>query len=148
MPKDTPVFYFAGSIRGGRNDVPIYAKIISHLKLIGDVLTEHVGDYSLSLAGQSEFSNSFIHDRDLNWLRRSDLVVAETTHPSLGVGYEVAMAAVFGIPIVALHRSATCSLSAMIAGCKSVKVIEYTDVSQALRQLDRHMEFSHGKKSF
>ena len=143
----SPKIYFAGSIRGGRDDVPIYEKIISHLTSIGEVLTEHVGDYSLSLAGQSEFSDSFIHDRDVSWLRRSDLVIAETTHPSLGVGYEIAMAAVFGIPIVALHRPATCSLSAMIAGCKSVKVIEYVDVSQALAQLDHHMESSYGTKS-
>ena len=35
--------YFCGSIRGGRDDAQLYAKIISHLKSFGTVLTEHVG---------------------------------------------------------------------------------------------------------
>ena len=35
--------YFCGSIRGGREDAQLYAKIISHLKSFGTVLTEHVG---------------------------------------------------------------------------------------------------------
>ena len=35
--------YFAGSIRGGRQDKDIYAEIIKHLSALGVVLTEHVG---------------------------------------------------------------------------------------------------------
>jgi hypothetical protein len=30
-----------------------------------------------------------IHDRDMRWISESDLVVAEVTNPSLGVGYEI-----------------------------------------------------------
>jgi hypothetical protein len=33
--------YFAGSIRGGRDDVPTYKAIIDHLKVKHQVLTEH-----------------------------------------------------------------------------------------------------------
>ncbi len=40
--------YFAGSIRGGRDDAEIYSGIIELLKRYGDVLTEHVGDRTLS----------------------------------------------------------------------------------------------------
>ena len=35
--------YFAGSIRGGRDEEENYLKIIKHLAKYGDVLTEHVG---------------------------------------------------------------------------------------------------------
>ena len=40
--------YFAGSIRGGRQDAELYRKVIAALKEKHQVLTEHVGDLSLS----------------------------------------------------------------------------------------------------
>ncbi len=129
-------YYFAGSIRAGRDDVPRYQQIITHLKRTGNVLTEHVGEYSLSLKGQTHLSDAFIHDRDLAWLRQADCVVAETTRPSMGVGYEIAMAATYQIPIIALHRPADVALSAMVSGCRSVQVLEYTDLDEALGRLD------------
>lgn len=129
-------YYFAGSIRAGRDDVPTYGRIIQHLKKTGEVLTEHVGDYSLSLKGQTVFSDKFIHDRDLEWLRSSDYVIAETSNPSLGVGYEIAYALRWGIPVIVLHRPKRSSLSAMIGGAEGVVVLEYSDVNLALKKLD------------
>lgn len=43
--------YFAGSIRGGRQDVQLYARIIRVLQQYGTVLTEHVADPSLEKSG-------------------------------------------------------------------------------------------------
>ena len=43
--------YFAGAIRGGREDAEIYHEIISFLKSFGQVLTEHVGDAGLTEKG-------------------------------------------------------------------------------------------------
>jgi 2'-deoxynucleoside 5'-phosphate N-hydrolase len=54
--------YFAGAIRGGRDDAHIYAKMISFLKGFGEVLTEHVGDKSLTEAGNDRSDDRFIHD--------------------------------------------------------------------------------------
>lgn len=34
--------YFAGSIRGGRQDADLYLRIVEQLKTYGTVLTEHV----------------------------------------------------------------------------------------------------------
>ena len=34
--------YFAGSIRGGREDKILYSQIIENLKKYGTVLTEHI----------------------------------------------------------------------------------------------------------
>ena len=36
--------YFAGSINGGLNDTPLYARLIQHLKAHGKVLTEVIGN--------------------------------------------------------------------------------------------------------
>lgn len=44
--------YFAGSIRGGRDDVQLYVKIIKFLQAYGTVLTEHVADPKLEAFGR------------------------------------------------------------------------------------------------
>ena len=44
--------YFCGSIRGGRQDVDIYQKIVRKLKTFGEVLTEHVSHSELSEKGE------------------------------------------------------------------------------------------------
>ena len=44
--------YFAGSIRGGREDLPIYQKLIAHLQKTTTVLTEHIGKPSLEAMGE------------------------------------------------------------------------------------------------
>ena len=44
--------YFAGSIRAGRTDAGLYARIVQILKQYGTVLTEHVGDPNLTEAGE------------------------------------------------------------------------------------------------
>ena len=43
--------YFAGSIRAGRDDAELYAKIVGLLQKYGRVLTEHVGDPNLKESG-------------------------------------------------------------------------------------------------
>lgn len=116
--------YFAGSIRGGRDDFAIYFEIIERLKAYGEVLTEHVGDARLEAIGESG-GDKEIHDRDLAWLKEADCLVAEVTTPSLGVGYEIAKAIGWDKPVLCLFRSGEGRvLSSMIAG-SGVTVREY-----------------------
>ena len=84
--------YFAGSIRGGRDDADLYLEIIKYLKNFGEVLTEHVGDNLITSSGESSINDIGIHNRDMDWLISSDIIVAEVTNPSLGVGYEIGRA--------------------------------------------------------
>jgi len=117
--------YFAGSIRGGRDDWAVYKDIIRLLSEFGDVLTEHIGNSELSVTGEDLLDRD-IHDRDLQWLASCDVLVAEVTRPSLGVGYEIAKASDWDKPILCIYRpSVTPRLSAMIGGCKSVKLKSY-----------------------
>lgn len=53
--------YFCGSIRGGRNDVTIYQRIIQKLQSYGTVLTEHVGSDALSSKGQRLRKHNLTH---------------------------------------------------------------------------------------
>lgn len=123
--------YFAGSIRGGRDDVNIYLQIIKELQQYGEVLTEHIGEASLGSFGETGLSDKEIHDRDVNWVLESDLVVAEVTNPSLGVGYEIGRAIENGIKVICLYRfQENKRLSGMINGCEKIEVIEYKNIEE------------------
>lgn len=124
--------YFAGSIRGGREDVAIYNELIEELKKYGVVLTEHVGDYSLSIKGQTTYSDKYIHDRDVDWIKESDVLVADVTKASLGVGYEIAVAETLSIPILVLFGESNYeNISAMILGSSGVVCKGYSDINEA-----------------
>ncbi len=132
--------YFAGSIRGGRGDQAVYEEIIDRLRRYGTVLTEHVGDVNLSLGGENA-ADCDIHDRDLDWLRSADVLVAEVTTPSLGVGYEIGRAVEWGKRVICLYRpSGGRRLSGMIAGCQDVTIHEYSDVADVDRILQKSLE--------
>ena len=123
--------YFAGSIRGGRDDQKLYLEIIELLRNYGEVLTEHIGDADLSYKGEKGLSDREIYDRDIAWLRSADVVIAEVTTPSLGVGYEIGRAAEWQKPLLCLYRPRDGSLlSAMLTGSPDVKVCEYQTISE------------------
>lgn len=122
--------YFAGSIRGGREDWALYLEIIELLRGYGHVLTEHIGDAELSEHGEAG-DDRWIHDRDLAWLKEARYLVAEVTRPSLGVGYEIGKATEWGKLVLCLFRP-DCgrALSAMIAGSVGVIVREYSSAAE------------------
>ena len=104
--------YFAGSIRGGRVDAQLYNRIIEYIKRKHRVLTEHVGNLNL----QESSKDTDIYEQDMTWLRASDMVIAECTCPSLGVGYELAFAEKLGKPCHIFYDKGKTHLSAMLTG--------------------------------
>ena len=121
--------YFCGSIKGGRQYEARYREIIAMLKKHGRVLSEHVGDPGEQSPSDAGRSDRFIHDRDMRWIRESDLLVAEVTIPSLGVGYEIGRAIELGKPVLCLFdNSSGRLLSSMIAGSEGVRVREYRQI--------------------
>jgi len=133
--------YFAGSITSGRHDVELYSKLVQHLKKYGEVLTEHVGDPSLSDRGEEELEDTFIHDRDMKLLKSADVIVAEVSTPSLGVGYELGNAVNFGIPILCLYRPQEKKvLSNIIEGSGKMTTKYYNTVEEALAIIDGFIE--------
>jgi hypothetical protein len=128
--------YFAGAIRGGREDAGLYLEIVKLLRAYGEVLTEHVAADDLRVLGESK-EDRWIHDRDLAWLRDANFLVAEVTTPSLGVGFEIAKATEWGKRVLCLFRpSAGRALSALIAGCDRVAVREYQRAADVKKIFD------------
>lgn len=138
--KDARKIYFAGSIRGGREDANLYRRIITLLQERGHVLTEHVGDAGLTEQGEDGRSDRTIYERDLAWLQEADVMVAEVTVPSHGVGYEIARAETLGKPVLCLYRPAAGRrLSAMLAGDPRLQLQAYDSVDELPALLDRFL---------
>ena len=130
--------YFCGSIRGGRQLASNYEKLIAMLGIYGGVLTEHLGSNEIIENKDRVLTDKEIHDRDLQWVRESDVVVADVTVPSLGVGYEIGKAIEMGKPVLCLfNTSLNYTLSAMIAGSDEVLNYSYKNPEELGRILDQ-----------
>ena len=130
--------YFSGSIRGGRQLEATYRTIIDTLKQFGVVLSEHVGEEGEEAFIDRGLSDKQIHDRDMRWVEEADLMVAEVTIPSLGVGFEIRRAIELKKPIICLFYTHYGNrLSAMIGGSGDITLIRYKRLNElegALRQ--------------
>jgi nucleoside 2-deoxyribosyltransferase len=133
--------YFAGSISAGRHDVPLYHKIIDILKKYGLVLTEFIGDKNLSSLGEAKLSDKEIHNRDIEWLLSSDLLIAEVSTPSLGVGYEIGRALENKKKILCLYRETEGKrLSSMIKGAPLISVCLFSDEKDIENIIEEYMK--------
>ena len=129
--------YFGGSITGGRADLALYRTIVDalerdgHRVLAGAVASEHVGERGEPLDACAIF------ERDLGWIAEADVLVAEVSTPSTGVGYEIATARYRdGIPVLCLYRPAfTKRCTAMVAGDPEIVLLEYDDAGTMLARL-------------
>lgn len=128
--------YFGGSIKGGRYKVEDYKKIVDYLKTIGTVLDEHVADPNLQASGES-ITSTEIYNRDVSWINECDILIAEVTVPSLGVGYEIGYAESLNKRIICLYQNDE-SISAMIKGNNSITHISYDDVDELLTKLSTY----------
>ena len=127
--------YFAGSIRGGRIDADLYGRLIRHMQKTAVVLTEHIGNPHLNLMEQGK-RDVEIYEEDTAWLRESDVVIAECTCPSLGVGYELAYAEKTGIPCHIFYDRTKTQLSAMLTGNSYFMIHPYEDEEAIYPVLD------------
>jgi len=125
--------YFSGSIRGGRDHAEWYDFIVKSLKEYGKVNSEFVADKSLTSYGHTNLTNQQIYDRDIELIKESEIVIADVTVPSLGVGYEIAYAEKLNKNIFCIyHHVEGKRISAMIAGSPYLKVFPYTTKEEIL----------------
>jgi hypothetical protein len=128
--------YFTGSIRGGYDD--FYPQIIKLLQKYGEVLTEHVGDKSLSRIGETKLTDEEIYKRDMQWLLNvADVIVAEVSTPSLGVGYEIGKAENIKSILCVYREKNNARLSPMISGNPHLVVKKYSDLDQLEKILEK-----------
>ncbi len=106
-------------------------------RMAAQVLTEHLGDDQEIETKDRILTDVQIHDRDMDWVRESDLVVAEVTIPSLGVGYEIGRAIELGKPVLSLFKKGSgFYLSAMIGGSEGVSMVHYEHIGELADPLE------------
>ncbi|OGK15610.1 hypothetical protein A2774_01890 [Candidatus Roizmanbacteria bacterium RIFCSPHIGHO2_01_FULL_39_12c] len=129
--------YFAGSIRGGEGNKDLFKKIIDHLRKHGEVIGgEHADDVILSnLEGGP--GDEHIYNRDSKRLNEADVLVAEVTTPSLGVGYEIGVATQQNKRILTLFKEdKDKKLSAMISGSPKITNKTYKSFEDIKKIID------------
>ncbi|MGN0189836.1 MAG: nucleoside 2-deoxyribosyltransferase [Candidatus Cryptobacteroides sp.] len=126
--------YFAGSIRGGREDAGLYNRIISYISRTEKVLTEHIGRPNVE-DDEKQMTDQDIYEQDTAWLRECDMVIAECTNASLGVGYEMAYAEMHKKPVHIFYDRTRTRLSAMLSGDVYFHLHPYSSEEELLRTL-------------
>ena len=128
--------YFSGSIYGGRQKLEAYKKLVKELTKVGNVLDEEVADDNVLIREES-ISDKDVFESLVDRLKRADLVFAEVTVPSLGVGYEIGYADKTNKRIICVYdKTVTPKLTTMLRGNNRLKIIPYTNINEIINNLE------------
>lgn len=129
--------YFACSLTGGRDDEAIYRAIVEHLHTLRhEVPTAH-----LALPDVMELEKivdpAEVYQRDIAWIQACDVVIAEVSTPSHGVGYEIAYALGLDKPVLCCYRRGA-PVSKMLIGndMPGIMVRSYENETDVLATVD------------
>lgn len=131
--------YFAIPMISGKSPAVPYKEIRDFLVENGhQVLTEHLLEEG-AWESESQLPREFIFQRDISWLKEADLMIAEVSVPSLGIGFEIAYALGLKKEMLCLALDGV-RVSAMIEGNKNLTLIRYRDSQEALRAVRAFLE--------
>jgi nucleoside 2-deoxyribosyltransferase len=128
--------YFACSITGGREFESVYQAMVRALtEAAHEVPTAHLAESGIP-ALEAQIPASEVYARDVTWIRNCDVLIAEVSVPSHGVGYEIGFALGLGKRVLALHREDR-RVSKMITGNPdpNLEISSYCSVEEALQQI-------------
>ncbi len=107
--------YFACSITGGREFERIFQAVVEALLQDGhQVPTAHLAGSDVK-ALEAAADPQEIYTRDVAWIRSSDVLIAEVSTPSHGVGYEIGFALGLWKPVLCCFQQGR-AVSKMITG--------------------------------
>lgn len=129
--------YVSGSIYGGTQKIDTYKKLIDHLEKYGEVLTKQIADPN-TIANEKYQSDEEIYNDLERKLEKADILIAEISVTSIGVGYEIGYASKLGKKIVAIYdETYTKKVTTMIRGNKKIELIPYKNIDEVLKKLDK-----------
>jgi nucleoside 2-deoxyribosyltransferase len=129
--------YFSCSITGGRNDQVVYKLIVDHLLARGHTVpTAQLASPNVPTV-ESAVDPRQVYERDVNWVKACDAMIAEVSTPSHGVGYEIALALSLGKSVLCCH-AVDRRVSKMISGNShpKIRVVAYKDGIRLLEEID------------
>ncbi len=120
-------FYFCGSMTFDRSKLYDYQKMIAKLKEFGSVLNEFVGEEKMKdTLPLDEFN------QDVANLKIADMLVADITVPSTGVGFEIGYFLRENKPMLLLYEQDKPLPSSLVRGIEKSLVLSYKDIDDAL----------------
>src|SRR5437868_4502190 len=99
------IVYFTASLAAKDQYLPNYQAIIEFLKSKGHtVISDHITGASETLVRLSTRTERLqFHSQLEKWISSCDFMIAETSFPSISVGYEISLALRLGKPILVLY---------------------------------------------
>lgn len=125
--------YFACSITGGRAFESVYQEFTRILLTDKhEVPTAHLAESNV-MALEKVIDPREVYDRDVAWIRACDVLIAEVSVPSHGVGYEIGFALEQGKPVLCLAQAGL-AVSKMLTGNPhpALQVKTYRDVTEGI----------------
>ncbi len=133
--------YFACSITGGRQDEQVYQKLVAALQHDGHEVPTALLASPEVVPLEGVVLPADVYARDVRWISECDLLLAEISTPSHGVGYEIGYALGLGKKVLCLYRSGR-KVSKMILGNPhpQLTVHTYETPDQAVQLLFHYLE--------
>lgn len=125
--------YFACAITGGREFERVYQELITALTADGHrIPTAHLAESGV-VAREALVSAREVYERDVNWISSANVLIAEVSVPSHGVGFEIGYALNIGKPVLCIYQDGR-KVSKMICGNPdpNLSVEVYSDTEQAI----------------
>lgn len=100
--------YFTASIKGKKQYLFSYQTIIAEVKKLDHtIIADHILDTSEQhVSLESSLDRQKFHKQLDSWITSADCVIAETSFPSISVGFEIALAIQKRKPVLILHSTA------------------------------------------
>ncbi len=132
--------YFACSITGGRQDELVYQRLVAALQEYGHQVPTALLASPEVIPMEGVATPEEVYARDVAWIKDCDLLLAEVSTPSDGVGYEIGYALSLGKRVLCLHRQG-CKVSKMILGNPhpQLTVRSYSTAKKAVHLLNEYL---------
>jgi len=132
--------YFGFTVAGDRSSVETARRLVEILEGMGhEVLTRHLVSDGAAQMDRS-ISPQAVYERDMRWLQRCDIFIAEVSGSSFGLGYEAGHVLGSSDKKVVLfyRRDAASRISLLITGnthpnCRLVPYSEPDEIEALLR---------------
>ena len=129
--------YVSGSIYGGTQKIDTYKILIEELEKYGEVLNKEIADPN-TIANEVYQKDEDIYEDLEKKLISADILFAEVSIPSLGVGYELGFADKLNKKIIAIYdKNYTEKVTTMIRGNKRITLIPYQRIEEITNNLDK-----------
>lgn len=129
--------YLSGSMYGGTQKIDTYKILVKELEKFGEVLNKQVADEE-AIANEKYQKDEDIFENLEKKLNEADIIFAEVSIPSLGVGYELGYGDKLNKKIVAIYdKNYVEKVSTMIRGNKRINLISYTKIDEITNNLEK-----------